>query len=96
MAENNKIGKEQYLEHLNRMIFDNEMLFLSEPNIGTKGCVFTLYDKIIAGTFCEKTNVHGEKLKKILLLGYMENNKIEHEERMKNGEDQGIVDIWID
>lgn len=96
MEENNKSGKERYLEHLNKMIFGNEMLFLSEPNIGTKGCVFTPYDKIIAGTFCEKTDVHGEELKKILLLGYMENNKIEHKERMKNGEDQCIVDILID
>lgn len=95
MAENNKIGKEQYLNHLDQMIFGIEMLFLSEPNMGTRGSVFTPYDKIIAGTFCEKTDIHGEKLKKILLLGYMENNKSENEGRMKNGQ-QGIVDIWID
>lgn len=95
MAENNKIGKEQYLNHLDQMIFGTEMLFLSEPNIGTRGSVFTPYDKIIAGTFCEKTDIHGEKLKKILLLGYIENNKSENEGRMKNGQ-QGIVDIWID
>lgn len=54
MAENNKIGKEQYLNHLDQMIFGTEMLFLSEPNMGTRGSVFTPYDKIIAGTFCEK------------------------------------------
>lgn len=36
-----------------------------------------------------------KKLKKILLLGYMENNKIENEGRMKNGQ-QGIVYIWVD
>lgn len=95
MAENNKIGKEQYLEHLNRMIFDNEMLFLS-PEFVIKDCFIMKHDKAIIETFCEKTGIHGEKLKEILLLGYMENNKIEHEERMKNGEDQGIVDIWID
>ena len=96
MEENNKTGKERYLEHLDHMIFSNEMLFLSEPNIGTKGCIFTPYDRIIAGTFCEKTDIHGEKLKKILLLGYMENNRNEHEKRMENGEDQGGVDIWIE
>ena len=96
MEENNKSGKERYLEHLDKMIFGNEMLFLSEPNIGTRGCIFTPYDRIIAGTFCEKTDIHGEKLKKILLLGYMENNRIEHEKRMENGEDQGGVDIWIE
>lgn len=54
MEENNKSENEQYLEHLDRMMFDNEMLFLSEPNMGTRGSVFTPYDKIIAGTFCEK------------------------------------------
>lgn len=48
------------------------------------------------GTFCEKTDIHGEELKKILLLGYMENNKIEYEKRMKNGKDLGGIDIWID
>ena len=95
MEENNKSGKERHLEYLNKTIFGNEMLFLSEPNIGTRGSVFTPYDKIIAGTFCEKTDIHGEKLKKILLLGYMENNKSENEGLMKNGQ-QGIVDIWID
>lgn len=96
MEENNKSGKEHYLEHLDHMIFGNEMLFLSEPNIGTRGSVFSPYDKIIAGTFCEKTDIHSEELKKILLLGYMENNKIEYEKRMKNGKDLGGVDIWID
>ena len=43
----------------------------------------------------DKERIHGEKLKKILLLGYIENNKSENEGRMKNGQ-QGIVDIWID
>lgn len=47
-------------------------------------------------TYCEKTDIHGEELKRILLLGYMENNKIEYEKRMKNGKDLGGIDIWID
>ena len=94
MEENNKSGKERYLEHLNKMIFGNEMLFLS-PEFVIKDCFIMKHDKAIIETFCEKTDIHGEKLKKILLLGYMENNKIENEGCMKNGQ-QDIVDIWID
>ena len=65
-------SKEKYMEHLNKIIFKNEKMMLSPEKDSCDLHALTHEDTEILGMFCDVIPVHGDELKKILLLGYLE------------------------
>lgn len=65
-------NKERMLEHLDKVVFEDGKRMLS-PEINS--CDFhkiNHQDTEILGMFCDKINIHGEDLKRVLLFGYLE------------------------
>lgn len=68
----NNTNKERYIAHLNKYFFEDGKMMLS-PEINS--CDFhklTHLDTEILGMFCDKVDIHGEELKRVLLLGLIE------------------------
>lgn len=79
-------SKEKYMEHLNESIFEYGF-----SKIDNCDChELTHEDTEILGMFCDVIPVHGDDLKRVLLLGYLE-----YEKELVRSEVDVIVDQFV-
>lgn len=91
--------KKRVEEHLYNLIFDDGFQMLSSEFNSIDFHAMTHEDTEILGMFCDFSGIHGEKLKEVLVRGYVENAYRDKEkndiEVLYGGADEKLQDAMI-